>query len=449
MLEPENNPNPSFFVDPPRLLRFLLKKKLGKIANTEQIAKRRAVAEKKRQAQDSAHVVEYFHQVDDPYCHLMAQVLAQFSQRYEIDVVPHIIRATGGKNQPELEKLAVWARRDCGLIAPHYGLNFPENAGVTPEPTQQQAANCALAKLSPKDFLAQINSISTRLWSGESIDASETTTAEAEAALDAGSARLAELEHYSGAMLYYGGEWYWGVDRLFHLEQRLQDLGASKEPKQNYIVPRPEIDLTGVDASGLNLHFFPSLNSPYTSIIYERTIELSKTCNINFHHKPVLPMIMRGVAATPTKGNYIFFDTKREGDFFGMPFGNHLTPIGEPTRQAYSLFPWAKSLGKDTELLGTLLRYAWSEGKALHKQKVIKTAVEEVGLDWSEALKHLGGDDWKSVVEKHQDEMLEGMGLWGVPSYRLCGPDGEPDLEVWGQDRLWLVAAEIKRRATL
>lgn len=43
--------------------------------------------------------------------------------------------------------------------------------------------------------------------------------------------------------------------------------------------------------------------------------------------------------------------------------------------------------------------------------------------------------------------VIEGMGLWGVPSYQLSGPDGEADLEVWGQDRLWLVAAEIKRRA--
>ena len=45
--------------------------------------------------------------------------------------------------------------------------------------------------------------------------------------------------------------------------------------------------------------------------------------------------------------------------------------------------------------------------------------------------------------------MVEGMGLWGVSSYRLCGPEGEPDLEVWGQDRLWLVATEIRRRASL
>jgi len=449
MLEPENNPTASYLVDPSRLLRFLVSKRLSGFANAGRKAKKRVAVEKKRKAQGLPHVVEYFHQVDDPYSHLMAQVVAQFAESYDIEVVPHLIRATGGRSQPEEEKLAVWARRDCGLIAPHYGLSFPDNAGVVPEPELQQAANRALTKLGAKDFLNQVEGISTSLWSDGSIDAGQVTVEEAEAALKAGSARLAELDHYSGAMLYYAGEWYWGVDRLFHLEERLRELGVCKEPGQPYIAPRPELDVRGVDASGLQLHFFPSLNSPYTAIIYDNTIELSRACKINLHHKPVLPMVMRGVPATPSKVAYIFFDVKRESEFLGVPFGNTVITIGEPTRQSYSLMPWAKSLGKDVELLSTLLRYAFAEGIALHRKKNIKRAVEEVGLEWTEALKHLGGEDWKPFIEKHQDEMVEGMGLWGVPSYRLCGPDGEPDLEVWGQDRLWLVAAEIRRRASL
>ena len=449
MLEPENNPTASYLVDPSRLLRFLVSKRLSGFANAGRRAKKRVAVEKKRKAQGLPHVVEYFHQVDDPYSHLMAQVVAQFAERYDIEVVPHLIRATGGRSQPEEEKLAVWARRDCGLIAPHYGLSFPDNAGVVPEPELQQAANRALTKLGAKDFLNQVKGISTSLWSDGSIDTGQVTVEEAEAALEAGSARLAELDHYSGAMLYYAGEWYWGVDRLFHLEERLRELGVCKEPGQPYIAPRPELDVRGVDASGLQLHFFPSLNSPYTAIIYDNTIELSRACKINLHHKPVLPMVMRGVPAPPSKVAYIFFDVKRESEFLGVPFGNTIITIGDPVRQSYSLMPWAKSLGKDTELLSTLLRYAFAEGIALHRKKNIKRAVEEVGLDWTEALKHLGGEDWKPFIEKHQDEMVEGMGLWGVPSYRLCGPDGEPDLEVWGQDRLWLVAAEIRRRASL
>jgi len=45
--------------------------------------------------------------------------------------------------------------------------------------------------------------------------------------------------------------------------------------------------------------------------------------------------------------------------------------------------------------------------------------------------------------------MVDGVGLWGVPSYCLSGPDGEPDLAVWGQDLLWPIATEIRKRAAL
>jgi 2-hydroxychromene-2-carboxylate isomerase len=446
MLEPENNPNPSSMVDPPRILRFLMAKYLSRIANTEQIEKRREAFEKKRLADNLGHDIEYFHQLDDPYSHLTAQVVARFSERYEVNVVPHLIRATGGKNQPEQDKLATWARRDAGLVAPHYGLNFPDDAGEVPDPVIQQAATRALAASSADGFLRDIEKISADMWLGQQVEPGESTDADAREALDKGSARLAELGHYSGATFFYGGEWYWGVDRLFHLEQRLRDLGACKDPGEPYIVPRPDIDLAGVDASGLELHFYPSLNSPYTAIIYDRTLALADACKIDFHHKPVLPMIMRGVPATRAKGEYILFDTKREADFFGVPFGKHVSPIGTPTRLAYSLLPWASAMGKDRDLLSTLLRYAWAEGKGLHKTSNMKSAVEEAGLDWSEASRRIGSDDWKAPVEQNQDEMVEGMGLWGVPSYRLCGPSGEPDLEVWGQDRLWLVAAEIRRR---
>ena len=449
MLEPENNPNPHVMVDPPRFVRFIMAKILGRVANTEQINKKRAAFEKKRKAAGQAHVIEYFHQIDDPYSHLMAQVLAQFAERYDIQIVPHLIRATGGRNQPELEKLANWARRDAGLIAPHYGISFPADADVVPAPAAQEAASRVLAGRNADDFIRQLNTVSTHMWAGEPIDGALASIAELDTALDAGSARLVELDHYSGAMLFYGGEWYWGVDRLFHLEQRLRDLGVCKQTDKPYLVARPDDDLADVDASGLDLHFFPSLNSPYTSIIYDKTVALANTCKVNFHHKPVLPMIMRGVAATPTKGKYILFDTKREADFFGVPFGRFVTPIGTPTRRAYSLMPWAMSIGKDIDLLSALLRYAFAEGKGLHKAGNMRAAVEGAGLDWNEARKRLGTDEWKPMVEKHQDEMVEGMGLWGVPSYRLSGPDGEPDLEVWGQDRLWLVAAEIRRRSAL
>lgn len=81
-----------------------------------------------------------------------------------------------------------------------------------------------------------------------------------------------------------------------------------------------------------------------------------------------------------------------------------------------------------------------------HELQGLRRAVEEAGLDWAEAEPRLGSDDWKELTALRQLEMTEELGLWGVPGYRLRGADGQPDLCVWGQDRLWLIAAEIRRR---
>ncbi len=405
-LEPEPSPNPNgkLMVDPPAALRHLVGFVTNRTIDPARRAKRRERAEATRRKAGAPHRVEYFHQYDDPYSHLSQQVLDTLQQRYDIELMVHQIRSSGGKNQPELAMLTAWARRDAEMIAPHYGLQRPSEMSDRRDSAPDAAT------------------------------------------LDAGSARLAKMGHYSGAMFHYGGEWFWGVDRLFYLEQWLRDLGACRDSALPYICPRPAINVSGVDASQLTLDFYPSLNSPYTAIIYDRSIALARECGIQLNHKPVLPMVMRGVPATPRKGSYIVFDAKRESEHRGTQFGPVLFPVGEPTRQIYSLFPWARTQGKDIALLSAALRLAWTEAAALHRPEGIKLAVERAGLDWGEAKRHLGTDGWKAETARNQLEMTEELGLWGVPSYRLRGDDGEPDLCVWGQDRLWLIAAEIRRR---
>lgn len=455
MLEPEKNPSPGFIVDPPGWLRMLISKRvLGPEADDSVIAKRRAKAELRRVRSGEPHVVDYFHQLDDPYSHLAAQVLKTFAERYDVELRVHLIRATGGKAQPEFEKLANWARRDAELIAPHLGLKFPSDAPTVPASQHQVLAGRALVAGNKDGIIepALVADVSRALWKGDEdalmvFVSAAASQSDLEAALDQGSRLLIERKHYSGATFYYGGEWFWGVDRLYHLESRLRELGVHRASDPSYIAPRPAIELDGVDASGLTLDFYPSLNSPYTAIVYDETIAAKNACGIGFNHKPVLPMVMRGVPAPASKGRYIAFDTKREAQRRGVPFGNLVMPIGEPTRRAYSMLPWAKSLGKDEALMSSLLKHAFALGVGLHKESGMRRAVEAAGLDWAEAKKVIGSDDWKSIVESHQDEMVDGLGLWGVPSFRLSGGAHE-DLAVWGQDRLWLIAAEIKRRVT-
>lgn len=448
MTDPENSRNSSLMRDPPGWLRMLFRWRVDRVIDPKRRQKRRQKAEAKRLRAGAPHVVEYFHQLDDPYSHLAAQTLGRIAERYYVELRIHLIPATGGDAQPELKKLEAWARRDAELIAPHYGLEFDKSAPVLPDQVLQSKAANYLARLAPEIIVAELPRISSAVWSGDSGAIPSADVGAGAIALQSGAARLKELGHYSGAMFHYGGEWYWGVDRLFYLEQRLQELGVARgeAAKGALIAPRPDIDVSGIDASNLRLDFFPSINSPYTAIIYDKVIEVKDSCGIDFHHKPVLPMVMRGVPAPTSKVEYIIFDTKREGEFLGVPFGPMITPLGEPTRQTYALFSWAAEQGKDEALMSSLLKCAFSDGVPLHTEKGMRKGVEAAGLDWTEAKGLLKSDAWKTLIAKHQDEMIEGLGLWGVPSFKISGPDGQPDIAVWGQDRLWLIAAEIRRR---
>jgi 2-hydroxychromene-2-carboxylate isomerase len=48
-------------------------------------------------------------------------------------------------------------------------------------------------------------------------------------------------------------------------------------------------------------------------------------------------------------------------------------------------------------------------------------------------------------VESNRESLLA-LGLWGVPSYCLRDATGSVVFSTWGQDRLWLVETEIRRR---
>ncbi|MEM7741651.1 MAG: MFS transporter [Pseudomonadota bacterium] len=447
--DPEDRSNPASMRNPVLPLRLLGGALLSRMINPQRQRERRARFEARRRRTKTLHTVEYFHQTDDPYSHLAVQTLANLRQRYDIDLQVHLIRATGGKNQPFKEDLAIWARRDAGLIAGPYGLHFPDKAPSVPSADILDAAERALASLSADQFVDAAPAISTAAWSSDRealLALPKSEAGEAEAKIKAGCARLKSLHHYSGATFYYHGEWYWGADRLDHLEQHLTENGAAVAPDDSVIVTRPAADVRGIDASDVTLHFYPSLNSPYTAIIFDHVIALRDACGVNLITKPVLPMIMRGVPATMDKARYIMLDAKREGERNGVPFGPILSPIGDPVRDAYSLLPWAKTKGRDEKLLSELLRRAFSQAAPLHTEAAFRCAVQAAGLDWQEAQAHRGSDEWRRVVAQNQEDMTKGMRLWGVPSFRVEGPGDEPPLDLWGQDRLWVVTEEIKRR---
>ncbi|MEM8660669.1 MAG: DsbA family protein [Pseudomonadota bacterium] len=437
-------------MDPSRWRRWVTSKLVSRIIRPEQLEKIETEAELQRQKAGSPHTLEYFHQVDDAYSCLAAQTLAPLLARYtDIKLVPHLVAGPGGANLPEPDLLPSLARYDSGLIAPHYGLDFPQGANA-PSDALCMLANRILAHAQDDKFAEVAVAVSAAIAASDQAQMEtlaqqygSVSEEQAHAVVRAGTARRKELKHYSGAMFYYGGKWYWGVDRLYHLEQRWRALGLASG--DDFVFPRPSIDAGSYQANGsLTLEMYASLRSPYTAMIFDKAVNLAERTGVRFDLRPVLPMVMRGVSATREKGLYIFADTAREARALGMEFGPFYDPIGEPVRRCYSLYSWAESQGREVALFREFLRAAFFDGVNTNRDAGLRSVVEAAGLSWSEAQAIIDNKDWQSEMEKNRQSIYQ-FGSWGVPTFRLLDAKGNTLIWAWGQDRLWLIAKTIQR----
>jgi 2-hydroxychromene-2-carboxylate isomerase len=416
---------------------------------------RRWLAERRRRLSGQPHRVRYFHQPDDPYSQLAAEVLPELVARYDIELEAHLVGPPSDAAAPERERLDAYSRRDAADVAPGYGLSFPAGAEAPSADAVALASRMLAATIEAGTFATEAARIGATLWSGDSEGqralAREVGTTEsdiASAALTRGDRLREQLGHYLGGMFHYGGEWYWGVDRMHHLERRLRSLGLLRQPGDpGWIAPRPDPtqDPAPHSSERLQLEYYPSLRSPYTAAVMGRVLELEKRLPVDLVLRPVLPMVMRGLPVPRAKQFYIMLDTKREAEDAGVAFGRMCDPVGRPVERGFSLYPWAKQQGRAAELLHSFTQAAFAEGVDTGSDAGLRLVVERAGLSWDDAIKHLDQEGWQGELEANREQLFA-LGLWGVPSFRLLGRNGEPDYSTWGQDRLWRVEQEIRRR---
>jgi len=415
---------------------------------------RRWVAERRRRLRSEKHRVHYFHQVDDPYSQLAAQVLGKLVERFDVELVPHVVGPPPDSAAPERARLEAFALRDAADVAPGYGLVFPSGTAL-PDPSLSARAGSILVRaISAQAFSSVAPRVGGALWSGDSraldglaAELGSANEVQVQAAVADGNRLREQLGHYLGAMFLYGGEWYWGVDRLDHLERRLQSLGVRRPgAPADSIAKRPDVHAKASSSSSprIVLEFYPSLRSPYTCIVMERVYALARRYPVELALRPVLPMVMRGLPVPRAKQLYITLDTKREAEDAGVSFGHVCDPVGRPVERAFSLYPWARSSGRAAELLLSFARAAFAEGIDTGSDAGLRLVVERAGLSWDDAREHLDGDSWQPELENNRLALFS-LGLWGVPSFCLRGADGEALYSTWGQDRLWRVEQEIQR----
>lgn len=404
-------------------------------------------AERKRRRSGAPHRVDYFHEAGDPYSCLVAQTLPLLAARYDIDLHCHLVSAPQDWAAPEREKLNAWARRDAACLARRAGLTFTD-PGAQPSSARIAQAEAALAQaIASGSFVRDAAAIGSALWSNAPLpEASGPDAGEGAAGLKAqGDALRSRLGHYLGGVLHYAGEWYWGLDRLHYLEERLAALGARKASAPTDpiypqpVTPRPD---AAPLAAGGELHFYLSFRSPYTYIAAERAKALADAYGLSLRLRFVLPMVMRGLPVPPAKRTYITLDAAREARRVDVPFGRVADPVGKPVERGYSLLPSAIAQERGFDFCLAFMRGVWSQGIDAGSDAGLRRIVEAAGLHWREARPRIGNQAWRTEAEANRQELL-GLGLWGVPCFRFG------DISAWGQDRLWVIEDAIRKQMTV
>ena len=310
---------------------------------------------------------------DEPYSNLLLQALPRLAELYELDLIWHEVGPPERSAAPEPDKLARWSREDAGYLAAAHGLSTTAQAW----PEMQCRAG--------------------------------------------GEALRSRLGHYGSAMTWFEGEWYWGIDRLHHLERRL----GSRDP---LFPPNDEPDRT----TGGELDVFVSLRSPYTYLAAMRLFDLADRWQAKVRLRPVLPMVMRALPVPMSKRVYIVRDCKREAERLGLPFGKIVDPVGPGVERGLAILIGEINRGRGQAFLQAFLTAVWSQGIDPAGDTGLRRICDAAGVDWDQALADLAKDDWRDTVEANRVDLFE-QGHWGVPTFRVG------QRLAFGQDRLWLV----------
>ena len=406
----------------------------------------RGVAGLGRRLRGSAPVIDYFHQVDDPYSHIIAQLLAALAKRYGVVIRPWLVPAPEDSAAPERERLRAYALRDAPRLAAEYGLAFPGGAGQ-PGARATTLANTALsAALTKPDFAEGAVAVGAALWSGD-LAALEAAAGGAvrpeavEAALTRGAAARKRLGHYLSAMLHFEGEWYWGVDRLNHLEERLAAMGRDCAVGTPPLAPFRDMQLGPVPVGGApaTIEVWFSFRSPYSWIAFPRVRRLAQHYGAKLQLRFILPMVMRGLPVPPVKRMYITLDTKREADRVDLPYGCIVDPVGPGAARALAVLHHAIRLGCGEAFAELGMRAAFADGIALAEDKGLYDVARRAGLTDAQTAEALADESWRAVAEANRTALFD-AGLWGAPTYRINGGPAH-----WGQDRLWALEQDLLR----
>lgn len=360
---------------------------------------------------------------------MLAQVLPEFSQRFDIEFKLFFTHSAVFGIDDNKKLWSKWALHDANIIANLYQL--PQ---LTRFPCKQALhSGQQLWQMLPDD-LASAKQVFDQTWCGQFSEHYLPSTPVINRQVKNLQRMLAKGQEVSGS-IYCQGDWFCGVDSLFHLERMLNNRGYNLGDT-DVIFDKTELAETenksSADLSGETLNIYLSIRSPYSYLGLVQAQKLQQKFGIKLNLKPILPMLMRSMSISSDKQKYIYLDAFREATKLDIDFGALTDPLGEGVFNCYRYFDFARRNGKSVEYMLAMYRAVFFSHIDLADEDNIDKILSQLDLDIRQAKEHAKKHDWQALTDKNQGE-LAALGYWGVPTFQLN------EVTCWGQDRLFLI----------
>lgn len=395
--------------------------------------------------------ITFYHQVNDPYSFLLLIAMRRFLEDFKVNLKIELILDMEQANAEwPVAKWRDYALQDAERLALFHDLQFRHRIEFPSDENAFVATALLLKHQQRPKLLHMLAEVTGALW-GTSTTTFEScvnrygslTADKASKIITANNSKLKRCGQYKSAMLYYAGEWYWGLDRLGHLAERLCSEGKQRDTGEIADYQRQYRHIlqsyTSLRARPKQVHpldFYFSFADPYSYLVAERIFKLTELYKIPLNLKPVITSTNRLDKQQKAQRRYFLQDAKREAGRYEIAFGNLCDPAAAAIANCMALFAYAEQENQAQNFSLRALTAIWAKGADLSHSSAIKKLLSKTGLSWEKAQPYLQDFDWQSKTGQNL-KGLQQLGIYATPGFQY------DELRCWGQDRLWALEQAI------
>jgi 2-hydroxychromene-2-carboxylate isomerase len=388
--------------------------------------------------------------LNDPYSYLLIQVLPRFIEHFPVQLLIKIV--------PYQEPDHIFSHdlRDAWYLAQFHQLSFHDFQSPNEEAcfiaSQLLLAN---RHLSSHDFLILAKQVLSCLWEHQSHKLSLLTlrfpllaASTTHKKLAAADRQLADSGHAKTAQLYHQGEWYWALDDMGELGQRLTDMGLNQLAHQfsinsdpiyqnnDYLINDWE-QLASIRAQKYQLDYYFSFSDPLSYLCLPPMLALAEHYQLKLRLKPIL------VAELDDDQSVLWYNPLGRlahlAKKYQVPFGDICLPTIQGLQACLTIFELASEQGLEQQITLALMQGIWAEGKDMSYLPHLQQIIDNHHCSIPKLKKQLKLHEWLPKIEQYTVEWSQ-LEISELPSFYL---QGERRITFCGAHRLWAIEMAI------